>query len=197
MAFVGGQDPDIEWAFSTEEIAVEFCSMSQFLAEDRASKVGCIIFDVCSCPGFDLSVLVQVSRLGQSLPVILCVDSSDVRLAVRALKAGAIDVLERPVDGGRLLASVKEALGSHQSVAPSLRSFAPKIGPDRARAALASLTPRQGEILDRILQGHPNKNIAADLGISQRTAENHRAVIMKKMGVTSISALVQVALAAS
>ena len=93
----------------------------------------------------------------------------------------------------RLLTSMA-SFASLRIFASESAMFAPSIRADAARAALASLTVRQRDILRRILTGQPNKNIAADLGISQRTAENHRAAIMRKMQVSSISALVQVAL---
>ena len=84
-----------------------------------------------------------------------------------------------------------------QPADPLVRSFAPVEDPNSARAALTSLTRRQREILLRIVDGQPNKIIAADLGISQRTAENHRAAIMRKMGASSISRLVKLAMAAA
>ena len=112
-----------------------------------------------------------------------------VPMAVQAMKAGAVDFIEKPVRHAELLASVERALDlSRDTGARSMQ---------RRNAALcvASLTARQRQILDLVLAGHPSKNIAADLGISQRTVDNHRAAIMRKTGSKSMPALVRTALA--
>jgi two-component system CheB/CheR fusion protein len=115
----------------------------------------------------------------------------DVPMAVQALKAGALDFIEKPVSPAELLASVARALEQAQD--------ATKLSVWREDAArhIAALTPRQHQIMDLVLAGHPSKNIAADLGISQRTVENHRAAIMKNTGSKSLPALARLALAAS
>jgi two-component system CheB/CheR fusion protein len=116
--------------------------------------------------------------------------NSDVGMAVAAMKAGAADFIEKPVGGSELLAGIERAL--------ELSRDSGKLSAARAAAAghLAALTPRQREIMDMVLAGHPSKNIAADLGISQRTVENHRAAIMRKTGTKSLPALARLALAA-
>ena len=107
------------------------------------------------------------------------------------MKAGASDFIEKPISRDELIASVQRALEqSHDSS---------KLSAWREDAAnhIAGLTPRQREIMALVLAGHPSKNIAADLGISQRTVENHRATIMKKTGSKSVPALARLALAAT
>jgi two-component system CheB/CheR fusion protein len=112
-------------------------------------------------------------------------------MAVQAMKAGAVDFIEKPVGPEELLASVKRALDQTRDTATlSARR-------DKAALSVASLTTRQRQILDLVLAGHPSKNIAADLGISQRTVDNHRAAIMKKTGSKSLPALIRTALAAT
>jgi two-component system CheB/CheR fusion protein len=112
-------------------------------------------------------------------------------MAVEAMKAGATDFLEKPIHGVELLAGVGRALeSSHDSGKLSEWS---KDAADQ----LACLTRRQRQIMEMVLAGHPSKNIAADLGISQRTVENHRASIMKRAGVRSLPALARLALAAA
>jgi two-component system, chemotaxis family, CheB/CheR fusion protein len=114
-----------------------------------------------------------------------------VPMAVQAMKAGATDFIEKPVSRIELLASVERALEqSHDAT---------KLSAWREDAAdhVAGLTTRQREIMELVLAGHPSKNIAADLGISQRTVENHRAAIMKKTGSKSLPALARLALAAT
>jgi two-component system CheB/CheR fusion protein len=107
------------------------------------------------------------------------------------MKAGAVDFIEKPVGHDDLLASVERALDQTRDAATLSASR------ELAATSVASLTTRQRQILDLVLAGHPSKNIAADLGISQRTVDNHRAAIMKKTGSKSVPALVRTALAAA
>ena len=116
---------------------------------------------------------------------------SDVPTAVRAMKAGASDFIEKPVGRDELLASVNRALDLSRDES---KLFAWR---EKAAHQVADLTPRQRQIMDLVLAGHPSKNIAADLGISQRTVENHRASIMKRTGSKSMPALARLALAAA
>ena len=112
-------------------------------------------------------------------------------MAVHAMKAGAVDFIEKPIGGPELLDSVARALDQGRD--------SNKLVAWRASAAkhIAELTPRQREVMERVLAGQPSKNIASDLGISQRTVENHRASIMKKTGSKSLPALARLALAAT
>jgi len=125
------------------------------------------------------------------LPAIMITGNGDVAIAVEAMKAGASDFIEKPIKRTELLVSVDRALEQSRD--------AGKLSAWREDAAnhVARLTQRQRQVMDMVLAGHPSKNIAADLGISQRTVENHRASIMKKMGVKSLPALARLALAAA
>jgi two-component system CheB/CheR fusion protein len=115
----------------------------------------------------------------------------DVPMAVEAMKAGAADFIEKPIRRAELFASIGRALDqTRDSAKMALRHEA-------AATRLASLTGRQREIMELVLAGYPSKNIAADLGISQRTVENHRAAVMKKTGSHTLSALIRLALAAN
>jgi len=138
-----------------------------------------------------LELLQQLHKSGHDLPSIMITGNSDVAMAVEAMKAGALDFIEKPVSGAALLASVELAL--------DLSRDAAKLSARREDAAdhVAGLTLRQRQIMELVLAGHPSKNIAADLGISQRTVENHRAAIMKKTGSKSLPALARLALAAT
>jgi two-component system CheB/CheR fusion protein len=107
------------------------------------------------------------------------------------MRAGAVDFIEKPVGNRELLASIERALDQTQDAVTLSASR------ETALQLVATLTTRQRQILDLVLAGHPSKNIAADLGISQRTVDNHRAAIMRKTGSKSLPALVRTALAAA
>jgi two-component system, chemotaxis family, CheB/CheR fusion protein len=127
---------------------------------------------------------------GDTLPAIMITGHSDVAIAVEAMKAGAVDFIEKPIGAKDLLASVAHALELAQSVSKRSDQHSAAAG------LVAGLTKRQHQVMDMVLAGQPSKNIAADLGISQRTVENHRAAIMTKTSATSLPALARLALAA-
>lgn len=171
--------------------AVEtFGSSEAFLEAPRTARLACLLVDAY-LPGLSgIDLIERLAARSDRLPTIMITGHSDVHMAVRAMKAGAIDFIEKPIASAGLLASIDRALGLARDT-----SRAQDLRADAARH-LADLTARQREILDLVLAGHPSKNIAADLGISQRTVENHRAAIMKKMGAKSLPALARVAIAA-
>jgi two-component system CheB/CheR fusion protein len=168
-----------------------FSSCEAFLENYTPPAKGCLVVDVQmqGMGGFEL--LERLNREGIDLPAVMITGYGDVSMAVRAMKAGAKDFIEKPVDPDELLASIDNALNqSDASFALSERTLA-------AAQRIADLTPREHMVMDLVLAGHPSKNIAADLGISQRTVENHRASIMKKTGSKSIPALIRLVLAAA
>jgi two-component system CheB/CheR fusion protein len=167
----------------------EFASSEAFLAAFRPGREGCLLIDA-ALPGMNgIELLHHLRNEGHLLPSIMITGRSDVAMAVAAMKAGAVDFIEKPVGTEELLASVARALAqSHDSSA----LVAWRMDAERR---LATLTPRQFEIMRLVLAGHPSKNIAADLGISQRTVENHRASIMEKTGCKSLPALARLVLA--
>jgi two-component system CheB/CheR fusion protein len=138
-----------------------------------------------------VELIERLKAEGHQLPAIMITGSGDVPMAVQAMKAGAVDFIEKPVGHEDLLASVMHAL-EHTRDAATLSAHR-----ETAALSVATLTTRQRQILDLVLAGHPSKNIAADLGISQRTVDNHRAAIMRKTGSKSLPALVRTALAAA
>ena len=168
-----------------------FASCEAFLAQLRPGREGCLVIDAVlpGMDGFDLLARLKTDKL--TLPSIMITGHGDVSMAVKAMRAGASDFIEKPFGHEELLASITHALEQSPGSARS---------EDRRMAAashLNGLTARQRQILDLVLAGHPSKNIAADLGISQRTVENHRAAIMQKTGSRSIPALIRLAVAAS
>jgi two-component system, chemotaxis family, CheB/CheR fusion protein len=172
--------------------AVElFADAPAFLEAYRPGREGCLLVDVLM-PGMSgVELIERLKAEGRQLPAIMITGGGAVPMAVQAMKAGAVDFIEKPVGQEDLLASVKRALEhTRDTAALSARREA-------AALSVASLTTRQRQILDLVLAGHPSKNIAADLGISQRTVDNHRAAIMRKTGSKSLPALVRTALVAA
>ena len=175
-------------------VVEDYSGSAAFLAAFGAGRPGrnvCLLVDA-AMPGINgLELLEQLAATGPTLPVIVITGQGDVAMAVRAMKAGALDFIEKPVRAPELLASVAHALDHSRDADAQTARHA------EAAARIATLTPRQLEVMARVLAGHPSKNIAADLGISQRTVENHRASIMRKAGVRSLPALARLALAAA
>lgn len=172
--------------------AVEvFATGSAFFAACRPDRKGCILVDALmpDMDGFELLNRLNAENYG--LPAIMVTGAGDVQLAVRAMKAGAVDFIEKPVSAHELLACLQNAL----KPAPSVVTTSSRQ--NAATARLATLTERQRQIMDLILHGEPNKCIANKLGLSQRTVESHRAAIMKKAGAKSFAALVRWAIAAT
>jgi two-component system CheB/CheR fusion protein len=173
-------------------LAVEdYADCETFLEAYRPGRESCLLLDahLPGMTGFDL--LKRMTDAGQLPPTIMITGNSDVRMVVQAIKAGASDFIEKPVGRGELLASVGRALDEARdaSVAVAWR--------EAAVSSLSGLTARQRQVMEMVLDGQPSKNIAAELGISQRTVENHRAEIMRKTGAKSLPALARLVLAAA
>jgi len=172
-------------------IVETYSSGEEFLKGYRPGCEACLVIDAY-LPGMTgLELLQRFRDAGHLLPAIMITGNSDVSMAVQAMKAGAADFIEKPIGRTELLDIVTRALEQ------SLDSNKLSAWMGSAVNHIASLTPRQREIMERVFAGQPSKNIAADLGISQRTVENHRASIMKKTNTKSIPALVRLVLAAS
>jgi two-component system, LuxR family, response regulator FixJ len=165
-------------------------SATTFLTALPNLAAGCVLTDV-RMPGLDgLELQRRLTQLGVRLPVIVMTGHGDVPIAVAALKAGASDFIEKPFDDVQLLAAISSALAASQRKLDEASAVA------QITARIASLTPREREVLDRLVAGQPNKMIAYDLGSSPRTVEVHRARVMEKMGVRSLPELVRMAIAA-
>jgi two-component system CheB/CheR fusion protein len=171
-------------------IVEDFETCEAFLGAYQPGRGACLLVDAY-LPGMSgLQLLQRLDEAGHRLPAIMMTGGSDVSIAVEAMKAGASDFIEKPVSRGDLLVIVGRALEQSRDSAQRVAWH------ENSAKLLASLTARQREILNMVLAGHPSKNIAADLGISQRTVENHRATIMKKTGSKSLPALARLAVAA-
>ena len=162
-----------------------FSCCEEFLAGHRNHPNTCIVLDM-HFPGMGgLELLRRMGDVANSPPIVVVSGSSGIADAVLAMKQGALDFIEKPIAGDVLVASVRLAL------VRSRRSDKISTSRDAALGRLTDLTPRQHQIMDLVLAGHPSKNIAADLGISQRTVENHRASTMQRTGARSLPALAQ------
>ncbi len=172
-------------------IVEDYASCESFIEAYRPGASGCLLIDAY-LPGMKgIELLRHLGEAGHSLPSIMITGNSDVSTAVDAMKAGASDFIEKPVNGHELLISIDSAL-DHWRDSHKLTAWR-----ETAATHVAGLTSRQRQIMDMVLAGQPSKNIAADLGISQRTVENHRASIMKRTGSKSLPALARTALAAA
>ena len=170
---------------------VSYQSPAAFLNAASGLSAGCVLLDI-RMPGVDgLEVQARLNRLRVNLPVIVMTGHGDVPSAVRAMKAGAVDFLEKPFDDETLL----NAIGGAFAKASRL------IGGDReaVRAAqrIATLSPREREVLDALLAGRPNKVISFDLNISVRTVEVHRARMMERLGTKQFADAIRLAVMAT
>lgn len=169
---------------------LDFDSAHKVLSYPDINETGCLISDI-RMPGMDGLALQQtLVERGVKLPIILITGHGDVPLAVRAMKAGALDFIEKPFDDEHILASVKRALAS------AGQAHTPSTFAQTAAKRIAKLTEREREVLQHLIEGRPNKLIAHEMGISPRTVEIHRAHVMDKMEAKSLSDLVRQGLAA-
>lgn len=165
-------------------------SGTAFLKEAKQAEPGCILLDV-RMPDMDgLEVQAELARRGIALPVVIVTGHGDIAIAVRAMKAGAVDFIEKPFQKEVLLSAIELALERLASAGDRAARAA------EARTILGALTAREQQVLEGLAQGLPNKTIAYTLGISPRTVEVHRANLMTKLDVHSLSDALRIAFAA-
>lgn len=162
-------------------------SAEAFLNDYDPNKPGCLLLDI-RMPGMTgLQLQELLIKQGSSMPVIILTGHGDVPAAVQAMKNGAIDFIEKPLDVEMLLGSIEEAIARLENNPQS------QVPQEEVMRRIASLTGREREVLDHLVLGKTNKQIANDLGISQRTVEIHRARIQKKMKARSLADLIKLA----
>jgi two-component system response regulator FixJ len=181
----------LSFLLSTAGLAVQVHeSAVAFLKVLPGVEGGCIVTDV-RMPGMDgIELQRRLQSQKNTIPVIVMTGHGDIALAVEAMKAGAVDFIEKPFDDEVLIAAIKSALARKRQQSALDPAAA------RVRERLKLLSERERQVLDGLVAGKPNKIIAYDLGISPRTVEIYRANVMTKMQADSLSALVRMALLA-
>ena len=165
----------------------DYASAAEFLLRDTDGAPGCVVLDI-RMPGQNgLEVQETLARHDNPLPVVFLTGHGDVPTTVRAMKAGAVDFLLKPVDRHSLLGAIRGALArdaENRALQERLRAL---------RDRYESLTPRERDVFSHVVAGKLNKQIAADLGTSERTVKAHRAQVMSKMQVGSVAEMVRAA----
>ena len=188
--FIVDDDPAVRDALSLllgiqdYRVAV-FGDAESFLKAYKSEWRGCLVLDI-RMPGMDgLTLQKHLAQLGSELPVIIMTGHGDVASAREAFRAFAVDFLEKPLDHRKLLAAIADAFSRQRTrvVAEMNRSDIERL--------LARLTPREREVMARVVAGQHNRDIAAELGISARTVEVHKARMMDKLGVSNVADLVR------
>ncbi|TXH83081.1 response regulator [Thauera aminoaromatica] len=165
-----------------------FADADSFLEALKPHWRGCLLLDI-RMPGMDgLALQKKLLELGCDLPVVIMTGHGDVDSAREAFRALAVDFLEKPLDGARLLAAIAEAFERQRRAADAALSR------DQIQRRLDGLTPREREVMARVVAGLHNREIAAELAISPRTVEVHKARMMDKLGVGSVAELVRLSL---
>jgi FixJ family two-component response regulator len=165
--------------------ALTFSSAEEFLRGYLPAQPGCAVVDI-RMPGMNgLELQQQLTERGALIPVIFITGHGDIPMAVEAMRNGAFEFLQKPFRDQDLIDSVQKALVRDKESRAALTEHG------HIRACIDSLTPREREVLDLLTAGKANKSMAADLGLSQRTVEIHRAHVMEKMGARSIAQLVR------
>jgi len=196
VVFVVDDDPamrdSLRWLIESTGLSVEtFADAHTFLARVRPDLPGCLVLDV-RMPGMSgLDLQAELARRGVGLPTIVVTGHAEVPMAVRAVKAGAIDFIEKPFSDQLLLDRVRQGIEMDRLERDG-----------RARRAdvlrrMSLLTQREREVLDLVVAGRANKEIAATLRLSPKTVEVHRSHVMEKMQASSVAELVRLALFAA
>jgi FixJ family two-component response regulator len=192
LVFVVDDDPAVRQALDSLIRSVglrvqSFATAQEFARSPRPEAPACLVLDV-RLPGLSgLDLQQELGRAGVELPIVFITGHGDIPMSVRAMKAGAVEFLTKPFRDQDLLDAIQEALKRDREA----RKRRAEI--EGVRRRLDSLTPRERDVLAQVVAGHLNKQIAADLGISEVTVKFHRAQVMQKMQATSVADLVRMA----
>ena len=190
--YVVDDDPDVLKAIerllgSADLTIASFLSPKLFIERFDRTAPGCIVLDL-ALPGLSgLELQRALEAQGSPLPIVFLTGRGDIAASVQAMKHGAADFLTKPVDGDALITAVLDALARHRELRTIRAEHA------RVLECLSALTTREREVFDRITAGRLNKQIAAELGIVEKTIKFHRANLMRKLGVRTLADLVKLA----
>jgi len=182
----------LKWLIESVGLRVLPCVNAQaFLDAYEPSSPGCLVLDVRLRGMSGLDLQAELARLEIGIPTIIITGHGDVAMAVRAMKMGAIDFIEKPFNDQELLDRIQRAIDADLA--------ARRGGQEREQisALLATLSPREREVMDLLVLGKANKEVADQLGLSTRTVEGHRARLMEKLACTSLAELVRLSLRAA
>jgi two-component system, LuxR family, response regulator FixJ len=182
----------LRWLIESVGLTVRTCSSAQeFLRTYQASDPGCLVLDV-RMPGMSgLDLQAELAQRKIHIPILIITGYAEVPLAVRAMKAGAFDFIEKPFSDQTLLDRIRAAV-AHDEVLRRRRTARRKI-----EELLSFLTPREHDVLNRVVTGKSNKVIAAELSLSTKTVEVHRAHVMEKLKADSLADLIRLVLLTS
>jgi FixJ family two-component response regulator len=190
--YVVDDDPDVLKAIdrllqSVGLNVATFASPQQFLENYARNAPGCLVLDL-ALPGLSgLELQRTLERQANLLPIVFLTGRGDIASSVQAMKHGAADFLTKPVDDAQLVAAIHEALARDQAARRA------SVERERVAECLATLTERERQVLERVVAGRLNKQIAAELGTVEKTIKFHRANLMRKMGVRVVADLVKLA----
>ncbi|MBK1633504.1 DNA-binding response regulator [Thiohalocapsa halophila] len=181
----------LQWLIESMGMRVEtYDSAQAFLDAYYPGRAGCLLLDV-RMPGMSgLELQAYLAKREHRIPVIIITGHGDVAMAVKAMKNGAVDFIEKPFDDEALVVSIRNAL-QHDEKQRALRAQRADIA-----ARMAELTPREHEVMTMVTDGRSNKEIATSLGVSAKTVEVHRARVMDKMRADSLAELVRMVMMA-
>lgn len=167
-----------------------FASAQDFLKQYNATRAGCLVLDI-RMPGMSgLELQDKLSQMGSMLPIIFITGHGDVPMAVKAIKAGAADFVQKPFRDQELIDRIREVLEEDASARVE------KLQKAEILKRIDSLTEREREVMEQVVDGKANKVVAIDLNVSQRTVEIHRANVMDKMKARSLAQLVRLVMKA-
>ena len=179
----------LKWLIESVGVAVEsFASADEFLAQHQSGRTGCLVLDV-RMPGMSgLELLEHLAQRNMHIPAVVITGHGDVPMAVRAMKSGAIDFIEKPFNDEALLDAIRRAIAYEEQQRNSLSEHL------QVQERMSHLTPREYEVMTMVTDGRSNKEIANSLGVSAKTIEAHRARVMEKMQAGSLAELVRMVL---